>query len=201
MSDYDFPPDVGTEPFFEENTAIYAGPGGGKSFLCKKLIMQHKPPIVVWIDTLQPQSMRPKELQQRIDSGQKLITASAFEDYDLAKLFIEICYAKSTKSRRIFMVCDEAGDYLNVKDERLKRVFRTGRHYGLGSIIATQRPAMIDQDFRGTAPVRYWGKLCTHPDVALAKKELGPMADNINNFAPGEFIHFPTLKRIEPDKR
>lgn len=188
MSEYEFPADVPTKPFFEEVTAIYGGRSSGKTYRAKELIGEHKPPQVVWIDPTLDVPTNLLDMQKQIEAKKRMIQVSATHP-DIAIAAMLVAYAMSTKDRPIFVVCDEAATYLKVPRPSLARVFNMGRHAGMGVLLITQRPSGVHPDYRGQAATTLWGRLTDHNDVVLAQKALGmEQGRSRQNAQTGDFI-------------
>lgn len=187
MSDYDFPADVPTKPFHEEVTAIFAGRSSGKTTLAKKLIIDHKPRQLVWIDPTQPAQTSLADLQAKIRAGEKSIMFGG-GDPKLALAALMYCYAESTKEKPIYVVCDEARKYLDKKRDDIASIFNLGRHAGLGVMIISQRPSAVHPDYRNQASIFHWGRL-VQADAQIASGTIGSeAAANLPSAKVGEFI-------------
>lgn len=170
--DYAFPEDVPTRPFFEEVTAVYGGRGSGKTTKAKSLIVDHKPPCVVWIDPTLASDTPLEDLVRKVTARERFIPFSATNP-DLALAALLYCYGLSTKDAPVFVVCDEAADYLKVPRQSVRQVFQKGRHAGLGVLLVTQRPSGIHPDFRSQATRTFWGRLTIPNDYKIAVEALG----------------------------
>lgn len=185
---YEFPDDVPTRPFFEEVTAVYGGRGSGKTTKARNLIVENMPPVVVWIDPTLDVDTSLAELQARVQARDKLVQFSATNP-EMAMAALLYCYGMSTKANPVFVVCDEAADYLKLPRNSIRQVFQKGRHAGLGVLLVTQRPSGIHPDFRSQATRTFWGKLTDHNDIALACQKLGREAGTKRQSAQvGDFI-------------
>lgn len=172
MTDYQFPADVPTRAFHEEVTAVYGGRGSGKTTKAKQLVIDNAPAQVVWIDPTLQADTSPAEFRAAIERGDKMIQVGATHP-DAAIGALLTAYGLSTKTRPLYVVCDEAATYLKTPRPSLSRVFNMGRHAGMGVLLITQRPSGIHPDFRGQAARTFWGRLTDHNDIALASQALG----------------------------
>ncbi len=101
------------------------------------------------------------------------------------------CFA-STKKNPVFLVCDEAPDYLDKEGSNLKRVFTQGRHRGLGIMVMGQRPSMVLTTYRTQCRKSRWLQLVDHSDVEVARKLIGPEnAAKLKTFTAGQNISHP----------
>lgn len=185
---YDFPEDVPTRDFHEDVTAVYAGRSSGKTTKAKQLVQEHEPQQVVWIDPLLPDPPDLDQLKAKILAGDRFIRFSATHP-ELAKAALLYCYHLSTKAKPLYVVCDEAADYLKSVDEGVRQVFHKGRHQGLGVLLVSQRPSGIHPDFRSQAKISHFGRL-SPSDIPIAQDLLGrEKAQSRANAPVGDFIH------------
>lgn len=188
QAEYVFPADVPTRPFFEEVTAVFGGRGSGKTTRAKALIVEKRPPQVIWIDPTLPADTSLDDLKTKIEAGERMImVGTTTPEMGIAALLV--CFGLSTKERPLYVVCDEAAAYLKQPRPSLLRVFNMGRHAGLGIMLLSQRPSGVHPDFRSQAVRTYWGRFTDHNDLAIVEKKAGRDAAASRMTAePGDFI-------------
>jgi len=169
--DYDFPDDVPTIPFHEDVTAVYAGRGGGKTTKAKELLKEHQPKILVWLDPLNGPEPNLDDLEASILAGNRTTMFNA-SNREMAMAAIMTCYRLSSKDRRIFLVCDEAGNYLKQYSEYMRQVFHIGRHKGLGILLISQRPASLNTAYRSQAATTHLGPI-GQTELSIATEVFG----------------------------
>ncbi|AWD93100.1 TPA_inf: hypothetical protein gp_15 [Marinomonas phage YY] len=181
-----------TSPTFKtEITAVWGCRGSGKTTLAKKLVADHRPAQVLFIDPLAAEGVDVFGVAPAIRDGQKLVVCNAqSKDHQIGALLT--AYALSTPTRPVYAICDEAPAYLDRSSAALNKIMFQGRHAGFGMCIIGQRPAAVDAQIRSQAAVTYWLKLADHVDVGVAAKSLGTeRARSLQTLAPGEFIKHP----------
>ncbi len=190
---YHFPEEVPTKRFYEEITGVFAGRGGGKTTLIKKIIDKKRPPQVVWIDPTLEKVHTLDEAWAQMVAGKRFVrvSASGIE----AGFMLLYCYMLSSKEQPVFAVCDEAATYLGKTHDFLKTCFNLGRHAGFGMILASQRPTGIHPDFRNQAAVSFFGRLAPADIQNAAAPVIGrELAATLATAATGYFINSETGK-------
>ncbi|MCD9147862.1 ATP-binding protein [Pseudophaeobacter flagellatus] len=185
---YEFPADVPTKPFFEEVTAVYGGRGSGKTTKAKGLIVEQKPPQVIWIDPTLPAATTYASLRADIEGGTRLIQVGA-PDPEIAIKTLHIAFGLSSKERPLYVVCDEAATYLRSQNEMMMRIFNMGRHAGMGIMLLTQRPSGVHPNYREQSAKTFWGRLSGSNDISLAASLIGQKKAQTRRNAPvGDFL-------------
>lgn len=177
----------------DDKFAIWGASGSGKTTLGMDLLKQVRDKVqLAIIDPYAKSGHRTAaEAAQALYRGdeQAILRNS---NPDQAIPFIYAAYGASSVDKPVFLVCDEAPDYLNREGDNLKRVFTQGRHRGLGIMIMGQRPSMVRTTYRTQCSNSRWLRLTDHADIAIAKQVIGPEKANLlPNFAPGENIQHP----------
>lgn len=178
--------------FASEVTAIYAGRNGGKTYLSRKLVKAAKGAQVVFIDPVARDGLASLQaVIAAIETGEGQIVFRSAERTECYKAVLAVAL-KSTVTRPLYLVCDEAPLYLDRATDALKKLMYQGRHRGLGMMILAQRPTAVASALRSQAAQTYWGRLTDHNDVALAAQAIGPArARTLSTAQTGQFIRHP----------
>lgn len=178
--------------FATDMTAIYAGRGGGKTTLARKLVAKARLPQVVYIDPVARDGLpTARDVLAQIETGARAAILRSADRTECLKTLLAVALA-STRSRPLFVVCDEAPLYLDRATEALKKLTYQGRHRGLGMLILSQRPTAVAAPIRSQATVTYWGRMTDHNDMQLAAQSIGPhRARALSTAKPGLFIRHP----------
>ncbi|NOR63031.1 MAG: hypothetical protein GQ535_11140 [Rhodobacteraceae bacterium] len=174
--------------FLDEVTAIWGGRGSGKTTLAKKLVSEHNPPCVVFIDPLARNGVFPNEIKADIEDGERLIICNVQRREDqLAAIYT--AYLCSTKKRPVYCVCDEAPSYLAKPTAAINKIMFQGRHRAFGMMLLGQRPAAVDSAIRSQAIRTYWMRLNDFRDQQTAAQSIGPeAAKKLAEFKAGQFL-------------
>lgn len=178
--------------FLTSITAIWAGRGGGKSTLARKLIEEHNPPRTLIIDPVASTGFDgPREALQALDNGaRRVVLRATKKDVILDAIAAVALY--SHKVRPVYFVFDEAPAYLDKVTDDLNKLMYQGRHRAAGLMILSQRPTAVHAAFRTGAERTYWGRLVDPNDQDFAAKSLGTDRARILSTArPGQFIRHP----------
>lgn len=178
--------------FATEVTAIYAGRGGGKTVLARKLVKDAKLKRVVFIDPMARDGERTAlGVIDRLHSGANLLTLAGGNRTECLKALIAVaCY--STDASPVYIVCDEAPLYLGRVSDALEKLMYQGRHRSIGMLILSQRPTAVAAALRSGAARTYWGRMTDHNDLQIAAQAIGPArARTLSTARPGQFIRHP----------
>lgn len=178
--------------FATDVTAIYAGRGGGKTVLSRKMIKDAKLPRVVFIDPVGRGGFTSaRDVMDALDSGAKIVTLTV-ANRDECLRTIYATYMRSTAAAPVYIVCDEAPAYLDKPTDALRKIMYQGRHRGLGMMILAQRPTAVAAALRSQAAQTYWGRITEHNDIQIAAQAIGPArARTLSTARPGQFIRHP----------
>lgn len=116
-----------------------------------------------------------------------LSTSSASE----AVPAIYAAYCHSSKSDPIYLICDEAPAYLDKVTDGLSKIMFQGRHRAFGMAVLGQRVSAVHAQIRSQLSTSFFFRLNDHVDIDVARKLIGPAAQNLPNHQPGEFIRHP----------
>lgn len=171
----------------DRTTCIWGASGSGKTILAKKLISDARPRQLVVIDPMAESGTDLRGIQAALERGDKSVTInSSRRDWQIAAILLALNH--STTETPVYVMADEASGYLNKASDSLMHVVTKGRHAGFGIMIISQRPATVDTTIRSQAAETYWMRLGEHVDLSTARKTLGPEAEKLPDFKPGEFI-------------
>lgn len=178
--------------FATDVTAIYAGRGGGKSTLSRKLVSRGRTAQVIYIDPVARDGLASaRDVLAAIDAGDRTAVLRSADSAECLRTIYAVALA-STRARPLYLVCDEAPLYLNRSTPALEKLTYQGRHRGLGMLILSQRPTAVAAAIRSQAVATYWGRMTDHNDLALAAQSIGPTrARGLSTARPGQFIRHP----------
>lgn len=178
--------------FRTEVTAIWAGRGGGKTTLARKLLLDNRVPLAVVIDPMAEEGCATVgQVIAELESGQSARVVMRSNRKSAQIDTILAAFLSSSKARPVYCVCDEAPAYLDRSTEALNKVMFQGRHRAFGMLILGQRPNAVAAQIRSQAAVTYWGRLSDHVDLTVARQTLGKRADTLPGMSPGKFIRHP----------
>lgn len=84
----------------------------------------------------------------------------------------------------------------------LQRLILQGRHVGVHLIGATQRPHLVNRDFRANVAESYWFPLADPDDLAAAGKVVGkPNAERLVAMPAGEHLHVDMTGKVSHRRR
>lgn len=178
--------------FSTDVTAIWAGRGGGKSTLARKMVAAARLPCVVYIDPVGRSGLATaREVKEAIEAGAKSVTLCNADRTECLRAVYAIAVT-STLARPVYLVCDEAPLYLDRATDGLKKMLYQGRHRGLGMMILAQRPTAVAAAIRSQAVATYWGRLTDHNDLQIAAQAIGPRRSaTLSTARPGQFVRHP----------
>jgi len=176
--------------FNEEITCIWGCRGSGKTTLAKKLVAEHKPKQLVFIDPLAADGVGPIEMIKQLKAKSKYIVVNSQTKPEQQAAIIG-AYLHSKPEHPVYVICDEAPSYLDRLSDALNKIMFQGRHAHFGMTLIGQRAVALDAQMRSQAAHTYWMKLVDHVDVSTAQKVLGPRANNLDQLKPGEYIKHP----------
>lgn len=178
--------------FATDVTAIYAGRGGGKSTLARKMVAAARLRQVVYIDPVANAGYATAEaVKAAIEAGEKVITLCSANRTECLNTVYAVALS-STKLRPLYLVCDEAPLYLDRATDGLKKLLYQGRHRGLGMMILAQRPTAVAAAIRSQASPTYWGRLADDVDLQIAARSIGrKRCATLSTARPGQFVRHP----------
>lgn len=178
--------------FATDVTAIYAGRGGGKTTLARKMVVAARLPRIVYIDPVGRDGLaRTGEVLDALAAGQKSVTLTTADRAECLRCVYAVAL-HSTRAAPVYLVCDEAPLYLDKPTDALKKIMYQGRHRGLGMLILSQRPTAIAAALRSQAAITHWGRLTDHNDLQIAAQAIGPRRSaTLSTARPGQFIRHP----------
>jgi len=117
--------------------------------------------------------------------------------------FVKALYDADTELRSPFLlIIEEADKFVPQSKDSLKEIeeiSRRGRKRGLGLIVATQRPALVNKNVLSQCGNQFVGKLTTENDLAAVnlffadRKEL----EDLPKLKPGEFFAMGNISRVK----
>lgn len=176
----------------DDKIAVWGASGSGKTTLGMSMLEPLKGKVqLAVIDPYDKRGHRTAaDAAQALYRGETAILRNANPDQAIP--FIYAAYGASSLAKPVFLVCDEAPDYLDKEGDMLKRVFTQGRHRGLGIMLMGQRPSMVKTTYRTQCRKTRWLQLVDHSDLDTARKVIGPAkADQLPHFKRGEFVAHP----------
>lgn len=178
--------------FATDVTAIYAGRGGGKTTLARKLVAKARLPQVVYIDPVARDGLATaSEVLAQINTGARIAVLRSGNREECLRCVYAVALA-STRARPLYLVCDEAPLYLDKATDALLKIMYQGRHRGLGMLILSQRPTAVAAAIRSQAARTHWGRMTDHNDLQIAAQAIGPQrARTLSTAQPGKFVTHP----------
>jgi len=114
--------------------------------------------------------------------------AAEFETDDPDKFAAEVARRVAEKTKRRFLIIDEAHEFFNRGNSEFLWIGTKGRHNGLNLILATQRAALLNPTVRGQCGELYLFA-CSLTDARFLSDEYGrkELAD-ATELKPGEYF-------------
>ncbi len=187
-------------------TCVFGSSGSGKSTLTRdKLLPQINGPQMIVIDPTHPDPnahTSARDAASAMYEGQRKVVLRSM-DPEQAVPLIYAAWARCCKDNPVYLVCDEASEYLDhaatQKYKSLQTIAQTARHKRLGWAILSQSAVNIAPKIRKQSRSTFWMRMQDHLDIKLAKERIGHKlgAQSIDDFTTGQFIQHPTVTPSE----
>tara|TARA_R100000656_G_scaffold123871_1_gene100937 strand:- start:1096 stop:1728 length:633 start_codon:yes stop_codon:yes gene_type:complete len=189
--------------------AIFGASGSGKSTLARKLIEGQDRVII--FDVMHEYSgqvvSRPLELMEKLAAaGEKpyrivyrppQMSDREKELSDLVPYLFAVQrpYKEGKWNNSLCLVVEEMSlSYANLQRPSEKDAFAeicmTGRHYGIGVIGISQRPADVSKKFMDNASELYCLRQGSHASISTLGKVIGPRATELADLEVGNYLYF-----------
>ena len=174
-------------------SAVWGGRGAGKTTLSQKEILpQLDEQRIVVIDPMSLTGHKTaRSAVEALYAGEKRIVLATSNRHHAIPM-IYACWAHSTKDDPIYIICDEAPEYLDKDTDGLSKIMFQGRHRGFGMLLLGQRPNALSAQIRSQIESTFWMRQIDHTDIETARKMIGPeKAARLPAMKAGEFIRHP----------
>lgn len=174
-------------------TAVWGSSGSGKTHAARLMLEAANLPCVLAISAAEYHTTTLSDVMAALAERRSIAFSGNTPDERIAA--VHMAYLYSTPDHPVYVVCDEAPDYMAEATPALRKISNMGRHAGLGVMLIGQRPTGVHAAIRSNAARTIWLRLSDAADVRTAAQQIGnDAARDLSQFVTGQFLIWPPLE-------